>query len=308
MKKILCATIALTLSIGLCSCALRDTKPESTKTKTATTTVTTAAAETSQADTAVTTTAATTKKPETTTTVTTSSAKKPETTTAAKKIMDGSEGLEEYGEFEDYISVIEDMSKEEIEIVQGKDIVDKTIYPDLQNVLDKYGIDISYLISLSGVSEDVFFYNWNNCNNAQLKSNVEKFLFGSNFFVCGDQTHLRSENQVTIKPLLASWDLDGSLHVFCSVKNGFKDFAYNVSVGNMEVYTNGSLIASKSFGYITDHVEDIRTSSGTQVISYDGELYYDFEFEQDHILQPYANIMNDLDLAYTVANDYYSQH
>ena len=183
---------------------------------------------------------------------------------------------------------------------------DKNIYEDMQYVLDKYGIDTSTLVELSGLSEDSFYYNWNNYDNQELKAVARDQLFGKNYFDSADKTHLVSNNLVTLKALQAYWDNDGALHVLCSIKSGFKGITYNISIDDLDVYSNGNLIASKSFGYITRYVDRSNPEKEIEAIPYDYDFKYEFVFEGDSVTEPYANIMNDLGITYKTYSEYYN--
>ena len=209
----------------------------------------------------------------------------------------------------EFDEMIDEMSDEELEAALNEILgyqvpsIDKNIYDDLQSVLDKYGIDVSTLIELTGLSDDVFYYNWNNCDNQKMKSTALNYLFGKNYFENTDKTNLVTPNSISIKPIQAYWDDDGALHIICSLKSGYRGMTYNISVDDFEVYSNGDLIAVKSFGYIT---EPAVSGEPIQAVKYDKEFYYEFVFDGDSVTEPYANIMNNIYIGYkTNSRNYY---
>ena len=94
--------------------------------------------------------------------------------------------------------------------------------------------------------------------------------------------------------------------MLCSIKSGFKGITYNISIDDLDVYSNGNLIASKSFGYITRYVDRSNPEKEIEAIPYDYDFKYEFVFEGDSVTEPYANIMNDLGITYKTYSEYYN--
>ena len=176
--------------------------------------------------------------------------------------------------------------------------IDKTVDAELRNVYANFNVDINDLCAITGLTEDEFFYYWNNVKDQQFRNDVSRMLFGYNYYDASNEEHPLVPDTISMKIVTANWDKSGNLHVVCSMKNGYPGLAYNVVLGDLEVVNkNGVVIARiKDYGALTPHVDDTADDAEFVGLYYNTPVNNDFVFDNSHVLKHYANIRNEIGL------------
>ena len=172
--------------------------------------------------------------------------------------------------------------------------VDKTIDSELKSVFNKYNVDLNYLLRITDLSEDNFFYLWNNQKDEQFRKNTLNFLYGHNVYEATER-HTVYENQLDIQLVQAYWDANGSLHAICSIISGYPGLTYNVNLKDITVYVGKNIkIAQKQVGALTQHVNVSQNgiSGNVEGMGYGQEYVMDFVFDHYHVSGAFADIRN----------------
>ena len=176
--------------------------------------------------------------------------------------------------------------------------IDKTVDNELRKVYAKYNVDQDYLCAITGLTEDEFFYYWNNVKDQTFRTNVSNLLYGYNYYDASDQEHTLIMNTISMQIVKAYWDKYGNLHVVCSMMNGYPGLAFNVTLKNLEVIgRNGVVIAKRNdFGELTPHVDEEDENAEFTGLMFNVPVIKDFVFDSGYISKRFADIRNETGL------------
>lgn len=189
--------------------------------------------------------------------------------------------------------------------------VDMTEGSDLKKVYEKYNVNLNYLLEITGLTKENFFYLWNNQNDKVFKDNITNLLYGKNSYDNGGVPHAVVNNKIDIQLVSAYWDTDGKLHTLCSLVSGYQGLAYNIVLDNIEVHNGNKFkIAQLQVGNLTKHADidlEAGTFDGIEGMGYGEEIQLEFVFDRYHISKQYADIRSNqnIKLSYTCRCDHF---